>query len=565
MAKINWQKLLKTLNLKYFWILALVLAIPACLALFRHGFFPTHDYIYVARIQQMFESLKAVQFPVRWVSGFRYGEPLYNFYAPLPYYLGALVHLMGFTYLTTAKILYALSFALSGLTMYFLAKKFLQNWPSLAISVLYVYAPYRSVDIYVRGAMSEAWTFVFFPLIILFTILLLEKFSKKILGFLILSLAGLFLTHNILTMLFIPFYLIFCVFWLWKDRSWAFVKRISLALGLGIGVAATYLFPAFLEKGFVQTQNLTQLYFNYIGHFVALRQFIVPSWGYGASLWGPVDDMSFQVGLVHWSVFVLALGCAFVLFKKRKDRKIKVWSAAMASLFIFSLFMQHNRSTYIWQLIPPLGFVQFPWRFLALSVFFITLGGIPAFYFLNKKISLWLSLMVIVLAVAVNIGYFKPDMYYDDSIDAHYVSVETLSVDSKLPKDYLPIWVKVIKEEKITIPQILEGEVEILNFQQKGTRIILTTKSFEGGTIEVPATFFPGWQARMDGQKVETFAGDDLGLVAFKVPAGEHDIIIRFENTPIRTISNLLSFLSLGVVFIFLIDTKDKIKLFKKI
>ena len=561
-AKINWKTLLKTFSLKYFWILAVVLAIPATLALFHRGFFPTHDYIYVARIQQMFEALKDVQFPVRWVSGFRYGEPLYNFYAPLPYYLGALVHWVGFSYLTTAKVLYALSFVLSSVTMFFLARKFLANWPSLAISALYVYAPYRSVDIYVRGALSEAWTFVFFPLIILFTIQLTEKFGKKVLGLLILSLAGLFLTHNILTMLFIPFYLIFCVFWWWKDRSWALVRRIVIALGVGIGLAATYLFPAFLEKSFVQTQNLTQQYFNYLGHFVALRQFIVPSWGYGASLWGPVDDMSFQIGLVHWGVFALAMVLFIIVFGKIKDKGIKVWFPSTTLLFILSLFFQHNKSTFIWQLFPPLGFVQFPWRFLALSVFFISLAGIPAFYLMKKKLVFWLSLLVIVLAVVVNIGYFKPDMYYNDSIDAHYVSKETLSIDSKLPKDYLPILVKVIKEEKITTPQVLAGEAKIDNYQQKGTRVSLTVNSAQGATVEVPATYFPGWQARVNGQKVETFAGDELGLVAFKVPGGESEVSVKFGDTPIRTVSNIVSLISLGIVLLLFCDTKGKIKLF---
>jgi len=565
MAKINWKTLLKTFNQKYFWILAVILVIPACLAFFHQGFFPTHDYIYVARIQQMFEALRNIQFPVRWVSGFRYGEPLFNFYAPLPYYLGALVHLLGFTYLTTAKILYSLSFVLSGITMFYLAKKFLGNWASLAVSTLYVYAPYRSVDTYVRGAMSEAWTFVFFPLIILFTIQLGKSFSKKIFGLLILSLAGLFLTHNILTILFIPFYLVFCVFWFWKEKSFAFIKRVGLALGLGVGVAATYLFPAFLEKGLIQTQNLTQMYFNYEGHFVALRQFIIPSWGYGASLWGPVDDMSFQIGLVHWGVYALAFGLFVILLKKIKEKEIKVWFVSATVLFVLSLFMQHNRSTFIWQLFPPLGFVQFPWRFLALSVFFVTLAGIPAFYLIKKKLVIWLSILVIVLTVVINIGYFKPDMYYEDSIDAHYVSPEALSIDDKLPKDYLANGVKVIKLEKMTSPQVLEGQAEISNYQQKGTRVSLTVNSDQGAIIEVPATYFPGWYTKINGKKTETFVGDEQGLVAFKVLPGESKVLAKFGNTPIRSVSNILSIISLGLTLLLFVDTKNKIKLFKKI
>lgn len=550
----QWQKIV--------WILAFLLAIPACLAFFHRGFFPTHDYIYVARIQQMFEALKNLQFPVRWVSGFRYGEPLYNFYAPLPYYLGALIHGFGFSYLSSAKILYALSFILSGVAMFFLAKKFLNNLGSLATTALYVYAPYRAVDTYVRGAMSEAWTFVFFPLVILFTIGIFKDISdKKKLVYLALSLAGLFLTHNILAMLFIPFYLGLSFFLFISRKNRAFVKRIGMALGLGIGVAATYLIPALLEKGFIQTQYLTDAYFNYLGHFVALRQFIVPSWGYGASLWGPVDDMSFQIGLVHWGVLALSLGLFAFYYRKIKGKFIKVWLISSVVLFVLSLFFQHNKSTFIWQAIPILGYVQFPWRFLALSVLFVTLAAIPAFSLIKGRLAKWLALAVIVLSLAVNIGYFHPEKYYSDSIDAHYVSKETLSVDSRLPKDYLPVWVKVIKQEKITKPVVLAREAQISDFELVGTRARLTAVSPHGATIEVPVTYFPGWRVKINGQRVLVKPGDEMGLLAFAVPAGKSQVRIWFGNTPIRTASDLISLACL--VFIFWYWLKENAKVDK--
>jgi len=545
---------------KIVWFAAVLLAIPACLAFFHKGFFPTHDYIYVARIQQMFEALKGWQFPVRWVSGFRYGEPLYNFYAPLPYYLGALIHGLGFSYLGSAKILYALSFIFSSVTIFFLAKKFLNNLGSLAIAGLYIYAPYRAVDTYVRGAMSEAWTFVFFPLVILFTLDVFKNLSRKKMAFLVLSLAGLFLTHNILTMLFLPFYLAFCFCLFINQKNWLFVKRIGTALGLGIGVAATYLIPALWEKGFIQTHYLTDAYFNYLGHFVALRQFIVPSWGYGASLWGPVDDMSFQIGLVHWSVLALALGLFLIFFKKIKGKLIKIWFISSVILFVLSLFFQHNKSTFIWQAIPLLGYVQFPWRFLALSVFFVSLATIPALYLSGAKLAKWLAFLIIVLVLAVNIGYFHPEKYYSDSIDAHYVSKETLSVDSKLPKDYLPVWVKVISQEKITEPVVLAGEAQISDFELVGTRAKLSAVSSKGATIEIPVTFFPGWRVSINGRKVAVRSGDDLGLLAFDLPAGKSEVEIRFGSTPIRTVSDIVSLASLVFVLWFYLAKNGKTK-----
>jgi hypothetical protein len=227
--------------------------------------------------------------------------------------------------------------------------------------------------------------------------------------------------------------------------------------------------------------------------------------------------------------------------------------------------MQHNQSTFIWKLFPPLAYVQFPWRFLAISVFFVSSVGIVAFYLIKEKLAIWLSLLVIILVIAVNIGYFRPDFYYDDSIDAHYVSKEALSVDDRLPKDYLPVWVKVIEKEKITTPQVLMGEAMITNYYQVGTRIHMAVNSPEGATIEVPATYFPGWQATVNGKKTETFPVKNLGIIAFEVPAGATTVWVKFGNTITRTISDIISLLSLGVVVLLLWDKKDRIKLFNRI
>jgi uncharacterized membrane protein len=58
--------------------------------LFADGFYPMHDDTQVSRVVVMGRALIHGQFPVRWVSdlGYGYGYPLFNFYGPLPYYVG---------------------------------------------------------------------------------------------------------------------------------------------------------------------------------------------------------------------------------------------------------------------------------------------------------------------------------------------------------------------------------------------------------------------------------------------------------------------------------------------
>lgn len=523
--------------MSHIWIFVIILTIPALLALTKPGFFPTQDYIYVARIYQMDKSLKDGQFPVRWVSDFRYGEPLYNFYAPLAYYVGVVVHSLGFNFLITTKILFGLGFIFSGVSMFFLGKELFGKLGGLLSAILYIYAPYHSVDVYVRGALSESWALAFFPLIFLFSLKLSQKINIKNFVFLSLSLAGLFFTHNIMTVLFLPFFSLWMGFLVWKDRNLKTAKYLVLATLLGVVLASSFLLPAFFEKDFVQSKYLLNGYFDFRGHFVAIPQFFSTFWGYGASLWGAKDDMSFQVGLVHWAVLGLSL---FLTLLFRKDKKILYLNLFLAFAFVLSLFMQHNRSAFIWEEFSILAFTQFPWRFLGISIFFASLVGGSLAVFLKNKLSLALFLIIPITLFAY-IGYFQPDSYYLDSVEDHYISKEILSKDDRLPKDYLPIWVKEVALEKIDTPQVKNGKAEIQGFEKRTSKVKFEVKVLEDADLEVPITYFPGWEVFANGKKIPLEEPSKLGLIRFKVPKGEYKIDAKFSDTAIRTTGNLLS------------------------
>ena len=55
--------------------------------------------------------------------------------------------------------------------------------------------------------------------------------------------------------------------------------------------------------------------------------------------------------------------------------------------------------------------------------------------------------------------------------------------------------------------------------------------------VETRVSYFPGWTVRVDGQVVDG--------MAFSVPAGEHEVRIDLERTPIRMASLLASLATL--------------------
>src|SRR3989344_2960460 len=287
-------------NLSLLLVLFLI-TLPTLLPYFNNQFFYTQDHIFIARLQQMSAALSDGHFPVRWAPDMRFGEPLFNFYAPLPYYLGALLKLLGFNFIWVAKILFILSSVLSALTMYIFCRKLFSRRASFLAVALYIYAPYRAVDLYVRGALSEAFAFVFFPLIFYVSLLLSQKISLIRISFLALTIAGLILTHNVTTLMFLPFLVTWWIYLIVTGKNLKLTLPFLASFALSLGLAAFFLLPALLEREFIQTKYLIVGYFDFRAHFVAFGQFFSTFWGYGASLWGPKDDMSFQIGLVHWA------------------------------------------------------------------------------------------------------------------------------------------------------------------------------------------------------------------------------------------------------------------------
>ncbi len=78
-------------------------------------------------------------------------------------------------------------------------------------AVFYMYAPYRSVDVWVRGALPEAAAFVFYPIIFYNLDQYLVTRAQKHLWYLVLFLALLVTTHNLSFIMFAPFLGLWCI------------------------------------------------------------------------------------------------------------------------------------------------------------------------------------------------------------------------------------------------------------------------------------------------------------------------------------------------------------------
>ena len=169
--------------------------------------------------------------------------------------------------------------------MYLLSRRFWGHLGGLISALFYVFAPYRAIDVWVRGALPESLAFVFFPLILLS----LEKYlhRPRLLPLLEFSLswAGLVLVHNLSAFMFFPFVIIW---WLWRSRqSRGIMSGIPLlaAFIFSLFLSAFYLLPVIFESRLTTVNDTTRIYYEYGLHFTSLKQlFVSRFWGYGGIL-----------------------------------------------------------------------------------------------------------------------------------------------------------------------------------------------------------------------------------------------------------------------------------------
>lgn len=537
-------------------ILTLIISLTTVFSLLVKGYFPMHDDLQIIRMFEIEKCFMDGQIPCRWSPdmAFGYGQAMFSFYSAFPYYLGILIRLLTpFSIIDTVKILFAITLVASGVGMYFLSKEFFGKLGGFLSGVFYVLAPYRAVNVYVRGAMSESFSLAILPFLWLFVYRTIKNPSFKNTLILALLTAFQLSTHNISTMIYAPFTVVWVIFWLVKEKNIKSILDLVAGGALGFGLAAFFIIPVFLEKNLIQEEIFTTNYSFYASHFVSVFQlFVSRFWDYGGSVFGTDDHMSFQVGIAHWMTALLVALYAFYYFVKTKKSE---WLLVL-TLFVmglFSLFLAHQKSYLIWEAIPTLSFVQFPWRFLGLGVFFLSfcLGGLSL---VKLKLKYPLSFVLVLIVFALNISYFRPDAHFYDETDQTKLSGELFIIQQKSAYlDYLPKSVPNPPSELAPdTPEITSGEGEVLNFTKTSSTFFFDANIYDDAEIDIPIIYFPDWEVytlKDQGIRVNAYPSGDHGTIHISLPKGNHMVYGRFVDTPIRTASNAISLLSLFILF----------------
>jgi hypothetical protein len=292
-----------------------------------------------------------------------------------------------------------------------------------------------------------------------------------------------------------------------------------------------------------------QNYYHFSVHFVSLKQlFISNFWGDGPSVWGTADGMSFSVGYLHWGIALLTLLISIITYLKK--RQVNWLIPTLFLLSTLSIFLTHEKSTPIWNLVSIIQKIQFPWRFLNISTFLTSLlAGTIVSHFKHPHTKLALLSTICVAIFIIYLPKFTPVTFGPINDDQKFsgkawINQVTGGIYDYLPKTSLHAATSPAKEfiDNINLP---ETEYRITGAKKGTDWMFFNIKLPKTSTVSVSILYFPGFQVLVDNHIVGSHPDSELGRITFDIPSGEHQIYIKLHDTTIRQVSNIISLFSI--------------------
>lgn len=517
-------------------LLLLVLSILPLVDLLHLGIPAGHDTPdHVARIANFYQSLTEGNIVPRWAGNLNwgYGHPILMFLYPLPSYIASLFRAIGFSFVDATKLVFGLSYIASLFTMYWWVGSQWGRLAGLVASVLYGFAPYRFVDLYVRGAIGEHVAFVFPPLIFL-GFLKLARADRNMVrwGMLAsLAIAGLILSHNAVSLMLGPvilFYWLYLLIYEAKDRV-SFLVPSFWFLVLGFSLAAFFWMPAFLEGKYTLRDIVTRGEFS--DRFVPPLWLLWSPWNYGGG-----NEFVKQLGIAQW----IAVAGSVMLLVNKKVQKVRWFIAGSLAMLLLSLFFMTKASLPVWQTVTILQKFQFPWRLLTVSVFVIAVMGGVLVSLLSKKLALFVSIFFLFVSLVSTTAMWRAKAYIVRP-ESYYTGIYDSTTDTG---ESSPIWSVRFMERRPKAPlQVIDGKAEITQVLRTTTRRIYRVKAEATSRLVENTLYFPGWKVFVDGIGVGLQFQDPAyrGLMTFWIEPGQHTIEIRFGETKLRMFAKAIS------------------------
>ncbi|MEI2609425.1 MAG: 6-pyruvoyl-tetrahydropterin synthase-related protein [Candidatus Promineifilaceae bacterium] len=527
-------------------LLALALAIlPAALPYFGEGLPRTNDaFPHLYRVVALDRLVRQGILWPRWspdlVHG--YGYPVFNFFPSLSHLVMEGLHLMGLPLTAAYRWATLLQLWVAGWSMFLLGRTVWNAAAGWIAALAYIYSPFLLYDTIVRGSLPEIQALALFPLLLLALWHAAQGRPRWIMATAIIA-AALLLSHPIGYPIFF-----FVGVWLlrlaWR-HGWRVFSGPALGLGLGILLCAFSLLPALSELSATRAILTADQGYSYAENFLNLEQMLTfPRLPADPALLNPPVVRALPLLILLWASFRLIW--RWRTLPPSRQKQVLDWVV----LLLFSVWLITPLSRPVWDYVPLLPQILFPWRFLAMAslaaamLLALALTADEQGGWRVTPLLILLSLGLLIQAIPWLYPPREPIPEAPTITDLAAFEAPPFFIGTTTLGEYLPRWVEELPDTtQLRQALITQADPDRLvpgpTFQvvsRTGSTMDATynLRVTEPMTLTYQQFYFPGWQATLNEKPLTITPSAPHGLLEMRLPPGEHTLHLFFGPTSVR-------------------------------
>lgn len=476
------------------------------------------------------------------------------FYSPLTAYMSVMFRIFNFSYVNCLKLCMFVIVLLSGLTMYKLTFRITKNKKLATLaSIIYILAPYRITDMYIRTALAELASFIFIPIVFegLYIIVNEEKKSYK----LALGAAGLILTHQVIAMYTAIICFAYLIVFFKKLKSKTVLKNI------GVNLLFCILMTSFYWVGLLQHYFSTS-YEVFVPGRMEREEVLIFYKAKFSQLFitNSEQTMIYEVGLLS----VIGLILTPIAYKKIPQEYKKTY---MFFLITGIVLIGMTLKIFPFEKLPQaLTMLQFTFRLFTFTSFFFAFVVATNFAILIKNFKTLDIVVPLTISILLLVPYkSKLDFNLKDNeerlINGVRITENTGRVHAGMASmEYLPTKafknLKYIANRKDEVIVLDNNEAVISDYTKQASNMNCKISNInKETTIELPYIYYLGYRVYADGQEIK-YTESDNGFIQINI-AKDSQIKVKYLGTNEMLISYAVSIISFATIIVLNHKNKD--------
>jgi hypothetical protein len=459
---------------------------------------------------------------------YEYGEARFIFYPPFSWTLGAFLGLILPWKLVTAAYI-CIVLTLAGWSMFALARRWLPQPDAIFAAAIYVANPYNLVIVYWRSAFAELMAAIYIPLLLLLILRMDEGERRAAVPLSLLMAAG-WLT-NLPSAVMMNYSLgLLAIALAIRRKSFAIISYSAAAIVIGAMLAAFFLVPAYHQQSWVNIGQVLAPGVRPLDNFLFTKT-------------ADADHNTFNLLISIVAVAEVAI-LALAMWRARRSLGrlwplLLMWSAACILLLVKPTLL-------LWNHLPELRFVQFPWRSLLCLNVPLVLAAAGLRHWRTRAL-----ICVVAIGVVAGVWIRVQPPWWDNSGDIQeMLDNQQDGIGNEGIDEYVPA---------AADPDNIDHNAPLLRYEGSGTanfstrewraeRRAFAVSATAPGNVVLRLFNYPSWKVQVNGNSMNAETLPTTGQMILRIPAGHSQIRIDFVEGWDRTVGIAISILGLGII-----------------